>query len=139
MIKVDYELIIGDRESLGVIDTEELTLSCKHFIVHFMLGVPKWLGSQWNIRGRFPCYNPQRKEKPPPQKRPKVPSGLLSQTEALRNYGKGSNLVALSSPLKWFNSHANTLAEKEGTLTFRHKYCSLPSLLPYTWCLTVNH
>ena len=41
MVKVDYELIMVDTESLGVTDTEELTLSCKHFIVHFMLGVPK--------------------------------------------------------------------------------------------------
>jgi len=27
MVKVDYELIMGDTESLGVTDTEELTLS----------------------------------------------------------------------------------------------------------------
>ena len=41
MVKVDYELIMGDTESLGVTDTEELTLSCKHFIAHFMLEIPK--------------------------------------------------------------------------------------------------
>lgn len=41
MVKVDYELIMVDTESLGVTDTEEFTLSCKHFIVHFMLGVTR--------------------------------------------------------------------------------------------------